>query len=57
MRVGEGPHEPTRFVGDIQVSADFEPVERLQHEAQGGKHQQRPPPDTQVAGGIVHVRA
>ena len=47
--VRQGPHQPARFVGDVQICADFEAVQRFEHQTQGSKNRQRPPAEPQVA--------
>src|SRR5262249_32883107 len=56
VRVGQAPHQPARLVGNVEVETDLEVVERLQDQAEAGKHQQPPPAEAQVTMSVVGCR-
>ena len=49
MRVREAPHQPPRFVGDVEIRGYFDSLERFEDEPERGKGEQRPPPDAEMA--------
>ncbi len=48
MRMGQGPHQPPGFVGDIEIHPDLEPVQYFEHEPQRQEDEQGPPSEADV---------
>ena len=51
VRMGKGPHQPTGFVGDVQIGADLEAVQALEDQPEGAEDAEGPPAEADVAAG------
>src|SRR5262249_10800575 len=56
VRVREAPQQPPRFVRHVEIRGHLETVQRLEPEAKRRKNEERPPPEREVATGVVVSR-
>ena len=59
--MSEGPHQPARFVGDIQIHPNLKSVKQFKDEPERQEDEQRPPaeaemPPSEVGRGVSIVR-